>query len=310
MQHSQRNNYVTQLAILLVLFGTGLIAVQFLFLALASVLHLSATSLLTGSPAIARLTQSVGALFTLGLPAFVFAWVVKPRQPIQYLRFTSRISGKQFFLVILIVLSAIIMGGALAKLTQQLPLPVKWTNWFKKLEDNYNSDILIIANLKTVKDYLLSLLLLAFLPALMEEMLFRGCLQQVLTGMTKKPWLGILLTATLFSAVHLSFYGFLPRLFLGMVLGYLFYYSDNLWLSIWAHFFNNALALSSVYRLSREGKLTPENINDSMNDTFPLYLGLMGLAATVALLLSFRKESEALAASYNNEQEPYNNTDQ
>lgn len=310
MQQSPRNNYATQLAILLILFGTGLIAVQFLFLALASAFHLSAASLLTGSPAVARISQSVGAILTLGLPAFVFAWVVKPKQPAQYLRFTKRISGKQVFLVIFIVLSAIVVGGALARLTQVLPFPVKWTTLFKKLEDDYNSDILIIANLKTVKDYLLSLLLLAFLPAVMEEMLFRGCLQQVLTGMTKRPWLGILLTGILFSAVHLSFYGFLPRLFLGMVLGYLFYYSDNIWLNIWAHFFNNALALSSVYRLSRAGKLTPENINDSMNDTFPLYLGVMGLLATIVLIISFKKESESVAAFYVNEQEPSNNTDQ
>lgn len=310
MDYIQRNNYVTQLAILFVLFGTGLVVVQFIFLALASMFHISAASLLSGSPEVARVTQSVGAFFSLGLPALVFGWVIQPKQPTQYLRFTTRISAKQMLLAMLIILSAIVVGGSLAKLTQALPLPVKWTASFKKLEDNYNNDIMLIANLKTTKDFVISLLLLALLPAVMEEMLFRGCLQQVLTGMTRRPWVGILLTGILFSAVHLSFYGFLPRLFLGMVLGYLFYLSDNIWLNIWAHFFNNALALTSVYRLSQAGKLTPEKINDSMNDTFPLYLGVMGLLATVTLLMFFKKESSRLAAPYHSQQEPSNRTNQ
>lgn len=310
MDYLQRNNYVTQLAILFVLFGTGLVVVQFIFLAIASVFHISAASLLTGSPAVARITQSVGAFFSLGLPALVFGWVIKKGQPTQYLRFTTRISTKQMLLAMLVILSAIVVGGSLSKLTQLMPFPAKWTEWFKKLEDNYNGDIMLIANLKTTKDFVVSLFLLALLPAVMEEMLFRGCLQQVLTGMTRRPWMGILLTGILFSAVHLSFYGFLPRMFLGIVLGYLFYLSDNIWLNIWAHFFNNALALTGIYRLSREGKLTPQTVNDSMNDTFPLYLGVAGLLATIVLLMLFKRESDRIAAPYQSEPEPYNRTNQ
>jgi membrane protease YdiL (CAAX protease family) len=310
MDYLQRNNYVTQLAILFVLFGTGLVVVQFIFLAIAAVFHISAASLLSGSPGIARVTQSIGAFFTLGLPALVFGWVINRGQPTQYLRFTTRVSAKQMLLAMLVILAAIVVGGSLAKLTQVMPLPVKWTSWFKKLEDNYNSDIMLIANLKTTKDFVISLLLLALLPAIMEEMLFRGCLQQVLTGLTRRPWLGILLTGILFSAVHLSFFGFLPRLFLGMALGYLFYLSNNIWLNIWAHFFNNAMALTSVYRLSQAGKLTAQTVNDSMNDTFPLYLGVLGLLATITLLVLFKKESDRVAAPYHTEQEPYNRTNQ
>ncbi|BAV09906.1 abortive infection protein [Filimonas lacunae] len=272
-----------------------------------SALHLSPDAL-TSSPGIARLSQCIGAFLTMGLPSLVFGYIVNNHKPAQYLRFTRRISGKQVFLVIVIVFAAVLLGGALARVNQQLPVPANWAQAFKKLEDNYNKDIMVIAGMRNIQDYIVSLLLLAFLPAMMEEMLFRGCVQQVAVGLVRKPWLGILITGVLFSAIHISFYGFLPRLMLGMVLGYLYYYGNNIWLNIWAHFFNNAMALTSVYSLSRSGKLTPDSVNDSMNDTFPLYIGLLGLMVTVSLLIRFKTESERVAQLYPNDQEPFNHT--
>jgi membrane protease YdiL (CAAX protease family) len=133
-------------------------------------------------------------------------------------------------------------------------------------------------------------MVLAIVPALFEEFFFRGCLQQIMIALTKNAFVGIMITAILFSAIHLSFYGFLPRVFLGVLLGYIFYYSKNLWLSIIAHFLNNAFSVTVLYSLSRSGKLTP----DAMEDSYPLYYGLVGGITLILLFIAFRRESDRL----------------
>lgn len=136
-------------------------------------------------------------------------------------------------------------------------------------------------------DYIAALAVLALVPAIFEEMLFRGALQQVAISLTRNAFAGIFITGIVFSAIHASYYGFLPRLFLGMMLGYIFYYSKNIWMSIAAHFLNNVYALTAMYSLSREGKLTPE----SMNETYPLYYILIGGGLLYVLFILFKKES-------------------
>ena len=96
-------------------------------------------------------------------------------------------------------------------------------------------------------DLSFNLLVLAIIPAIGEELLFRGYLQQTFTKWFGKPHVAIIVTALLFSAIHMQFQGFLPRLALGVVLGYLFYWSGSLWLPIIAHFINNAMAISFTY---------------------------------------------------------------
>lgn len=95
--------------------------------------------------------------------------------------------------------------------------------------------------------YILNIIALAITPAICEEMFFRGVLQKNLVGMMKNKHIAILLTAFVFSAVHIQFSGLLPRFVLGAVLGYLFYTSGSLWTSIVAHATNNALVVSVAY---------------------------------------------------------------
>lgn len=94
---------------------------------------------------------------------------------------------------------------------------------------------------------ILNLLALALTPAVCEEMFFRGILQQHLVGITKKPVVGILLTAFIFSAIHMELSGLVPRFLLGIALGYIFYTSGSLWTSITAHFTNNAAVVFVAY---------------------------------------------------------------
>jgi len=99
----------------------------------------------------------------------------------------------------------------------------------------------------TVGDLVFNLLVLAIVPAIGEELLFRGYLQQTFTKWLVKPHIAIIITAILFSAIHMQFQGFLPRFVLGLMLGYFFYWSGSLWLSIIAHLLNNAVAVIFAY---------------------------------------------------------------
>ena len=88
---------------------------------------------------------------------------------------------------------------------------------------------------------------MGLIAALSEEFFFRGILQQMFIKNRVNAHVAIIITAILFSAFHLQFFGFLPRLFLGIILGYLYYITQNLWVSITAHFFNNAFAIVAAH---------------------------------------------------------------
>ena len=98
----------------------------------------------------------------------------------------------------------------------------------------------------TIWGLLGNLLVIALIPAIGEELTFRGVLQQSLTRRFN-PHLAIWLSAFIFSFIHFQFYGFLPRMFLGLILGYMFYYSGSLWTSILMHFINNGTAVVVAY---------------------------------------------------------------
>ena len=98
-----------------------------------------------------------------------------------------------------------------------------------------------------VGSLLANLLVVALVPAVCEEFLFRGCLQQILVRWLRCPHIAIVLTAIIFSLAHGDVFAFLPRFFLGLVLGYLFHCSGSIVVDICAHFFNNALVVVCYY---------------------------------------------------------------
>jgi membrane protease YdiL (CAAX protease family) len=219
-------------------------------------------------------------------------------KPFEYIGFNSAISGKQVFLIIGIMFMALFVSATLSKVNEMIPLTSGAEKYFKGLEDEYNKDVMAIANMKTMQDYLASLFIIAFLPAtaIFEEMLFRGTLQPIMINLTRNAFTGILITSILFSAIHISYYGFLPRLALGLIIGYVFYYSKNLWLSSLTHFLYNAYGVSQMYALSRKGMLTPEAMSD---DSASVYYGLLAAVALFGIFIFFKRESEVEISMYN-----------
>lgn len=117
---------------------------------------------------------------------------------------------------------------------------------FRDMEDSAKKITEAFLKMSDSGDFILTIFIMAVLPAIGEEFLFRGTLQPILVNLTN-PKLAIWITAFVFSFIHFQFFGFIPRFLLGALLGYLFYYSSNVWYPVIAHFTNNALAICGSY---------------------------------------------------------------
>jgi membrane protease YdiL (CAAX protease family) len=287
--------YPSQFALLLGLLGLGMILGNLVALALGSViLHApvnQVASLLIGSEHIqtSRLLNTLASFLVFCTPALVLARIVD-KKPFQWLGFSGKFYIKQTMLVVLIAFAGLILSGALGEINQMIPLPSKWATKAKALEAMYKQTMMAMATMKSIGDYLMAILVMAAAPALFEEVLFRGGFQTIIVGWTKNALIGILITSVLFSAIHFSFYGFLPRAALGMILGYVFYYSGNLWLNVFMHFLYNGFIVTQLYLATKQGK----SIEKTMDENMPIWLGLVAVMGVLVLLQIFKKEAEQI----------------
>lgn len=234
-----------------------------------------------------KVIQIITAVVAFFLPTILTAFLLN-KKPMKLLGYSKNIKWNQVGLVIVIMMVGLFVSTGLSYFNDHLPIPHDWKTYFDRLENDYNQGVESIIGLNNFGEYLLGLFILAFLPALCEETLFRGGLQNFLTRSTKMPWFSIIVVSIIFSAVHLSFYGFLSRFFLGIVLGFLYQYSGKIWLNILGHFMNNAIAISVIYIMTLNG--TP--LKKAINDNTESFWGILALPIAVALMISFSKISK------------------
>ena len=182
-----------------------------------------------------------------------------------FLAFTERIKLKEFYglkkpkinlllIVLLIIIVSMPFMEWTALLNQKLVLPdyLKWVeNWIREKEDQSMQTTMVLLKMQHISELLVNLFLIALLPGVAEELMFRGGVQRSFLRMFKSPHVAIWVSAFLFSAIHLQFYGFLPRLLLGAGFGYIYYWSGSLWYSMLAHFLNNAYAVCAAWYMQK-----------------------------------------------------------
>ena len=227
--------------------------------------------------------QLVQTVFTFVLPAFLLAYSMG--QGVTYLKFTSVRSPLIWLSVILLMPLALPAVNWLKSLNDLVVLPHFMSGvelWMQQME--HQSEVLTdkFLSVSSYSGLALNLLVMAAIPALGEELFFRGILQTVL-GEKLNRHLAVWITAFIFSAIHLQFYGFLPRFLLGAALGYLFLFSGSIWASIVAHFINNALAVL-LFFLTFNGYLTFDM--DALGTQNTWWLGFLSL--TLVCLLFYR----------------------
>lgn len=163
----------------------------------------------------------------------------------------------------------------MGELNKQVHFPPGIEAWMRAKEEEASITIKALLSRHTLKDLLLNLFFVAVLAAVGEELLFRGLLQRLFIKLFKSPVIGIIIAAFLFSAMHLQFYGFVPRFLLGITLGLIYWYSGSLWVAIIAHFIYDAVLIILAY-------FYPEMLNDESS----VKISNMAVAGSISLVLT------------------------
>ena len=237
-----------------------------------------------------KIIQLCSSTGTFIFPAFLFA----KQQHVgvfKYLDLRGRLDLRLIVLaiVILYIFTPFIDWTILANQRMKLPGFLKGIeSWMRAKEDQIALLTKQFLVMKSPADLLVNLLIIAIIPAIGEELLFRACAQKIFTRWTGNFHAGIWIAAIIFSAIHVQFYGFVPRLLLGSLFGYLFYYSRNLWVPIIAHFVNNGTQVILAFILQRKGQ-SVELLNEPSE--YPFYLPLVSLLFTAALMVTYYRLS-------------------
>jgi membrane protease YdiL (CAAX protease family) len=209
------------------------------------------------------------------VPVFIAAWLFSTDTK-KYLGLTAPKNIEYFIAGTAVLLVSLPLVNLLGELNRNVQFPSVIEKWMKSSEDEAAKTVKALLSRNTVKDLLLNIFCIAGLAAVGEELLFRGIAQRLLIKMFKNPWAGIIVTAILFSAMHMQFYGFLPRFILGVLLGVIYWYSGNLWTAIAAHFVYDASLIVLAY-------FNPGMLADESNVKFS-NLALMGSVSFVLVV--------------------------
>ena len=239
--------------------------------------------------------KSVNALKFLQLFTSVGLFIVPPLLFAYFtgfqLQLLQKINRQTVLLAIAIMLIANPFVAYLIQWNQALNLPdflEAVQRWMETSEQKAMQLTEAFLAMNSMGDLLINLFLIALIPAIGEELLFRGVLQQLFAKWTGKIHLAIFISAFLFSAIHMQFFGFLPRFVLGLILGYMFCWSKNLWLPILAHFTNNALAIIFTYQF-----VANKIQIDFLNEETPVNISgaLISLLAVALLMFLLHKNT-------------------
>jgi len=233
--------------------------------------------------------QAVSTFLMFFLPVYFFALICY-RNPTKFIGFNTRFNYKQVLILVAILLLTFPLSGALAELTKMIPISKSWQVYFKAKEAAREAQEKALININTFPKYFVSMIIIALLPAIFEEVCFRGGVQNILTRWFKGPWIAIIITSVIFSLVHISYYGFLVRAVLGVFLGLIFYYSGSLWLSILFHFLYNGLQVTALYFSTISVGEASKNAKD-IEGSFPLWAGVVSLGLIIFAFIKFREIS-------------------
>lgn len=195
-----------------------------------------------------KMMQVMQALGLFIIPTLVFA-KLDSNKIWAYLSLNKRPLLYSLLCSILIMLCAQPLINWMAEVNSLMPAP----EWMHQSEKEAAEITKVFLQMNGPVDLLINLFMIALIPALGEELLFRGIFQPLFHKLTNNPHLGIWLSAILFSALHMQFLGFFPRMFMGAAFGYLLLWSGSLWLPVIGHFVNNAGAVFIAYLIQRKG---------------------------------------------------------
>ncbi len=242
--------------------------------------------------------QILQTLFLFIVPA-VFLSVLLFRNGIRDLGFHGHAFYTTFFSVLFLIYFGFPLVNMLAEWNSNVRLPDFLSGLETKLmsmEEDAARLTEAFLNVESFAGFLANMFMIALLPAVGEELFFRGLIQKHLIEWTRRPWLGILLASAFFSFIHLQFYGFVPRLYLGVVFGLIYYWSGSIWLPMLAHFLNNGTAVVIYYIFGQD--VVEKDLDTIGTTEGTWYIGLISLIVVfTALYFLYQNRSKNLSTS-------------
>ena len=238
------------------------------------------------------------ALFLLPPLCMAYLWSDRPLAWLQFR--TTPYTLRHILCAIVLMIVALPAINLIGYINQQMTLPSflqPLETWMKTQEENAAFLTEQFLNVSTMSGLMINILLMALLPAVAEELTFRGVLQRLFTPSIHRltPHIAIWCSAILFSAIHMQFYGFLPRMLMGALFGYLLVWTGSIWVPILMHFTNNAMAVTLYFIASRQGWEMDKVDTIGANDT--LWLGVVSIVITCIGIYIFRRSTTISNAS-------------
>lgn len=230
-----------------------------------------------------KMSILINHLGTFILPTLLLPLILRQKFSSFY-KLLTPIELKPLAISIGVILFSFPLVQYLFELNQMIDLP----DYLKSMESQSEELMKAFLSNMTFGDLMFNLFLIALIPAIGEELFFRGVLQNVAVHLTKNPWIGILLASVIFSAFHMQFEGFLPRAFLGFVLGALYYLTGNMWYAVIVHFINNGLQITMLYFLPEMA----DNINSPIGAS--IFAAFISFIIITFLLIKLRKMNSTI----------------
>ncbi|MFZ4798058.1 MAG: CPBP family intramembrane glutamic endopeptidase [Bacteroidia bacterium] len=234
-----------------------------------------------------KLNQALISITIFVVPAFLFCRAIE-QNPIRFLQLKHKTKWYNYLFIIILIILALPVSSWLMELNQNFHLP----EYYKDFETFLRGDeafaklqMEAFVNANTISQLLFNIVIVAVIPAITEEVFFRGCLQNFVRRCFYNLHVSVIFTAIIFSAIHGDYFGFLPRFMFGLVLGYAFAYSGNIWVSIVGHFLNNCITIVAYFIAQKN-----PNIAFLKDDySFPIIFTLIGCVGIIAILFAMSK---------------------
>lgn len=235
--------------------------------------------------------QVVQAIGLFIVPSVILGWLYYGKFW-EYLYLKRTPNSESIFIVFVLMFFAAPMINLVGEWNANMVLP-EWLSgveeWMRNSEENAEELTRAFLKVNGISGLSFNLFMIAFLPAIGEELLFRGVIQRIFTKMTRNHHLGVWISAILFSALHMQFFGFVPRMLLGALFGYLLVWSGSMWLPIIAHFLNNAIAVIVMYLIDKN--MISQKIEEIGSSVGSYYWAVISLGLIVVLMMMLKRQN-------------------
>lgn len=224
-----------------------------------------------------KLMLASQSLFVFILPTFIFSAFIRDKFT-RFYEMDVKPKLSLLLLTILIIISSFPLIMWVYDLNQSISLPADLEETMQTLEAQAESSYQAMLYMTTPFHLILTVIIAGVLPAIGEELIFRGALQKLIHKVSGNIHIAVIIAAILFSMMHVQFYGFFPRMLMGILFGYLFYWSRSLWVPIFAHFVFNTTQVLAGYFI---GDTALEEAISGTSQWLALGIGTLILAASL-----------------------------